>query len=68
MPDDTKNAPRQEFAKIRHAKIEAPDSHDDSCSYVESNDHGSCWRLPSDLGRLAGALGHKVRRRHNLPK
>ena len=41
MPDDTKNAPARNLRKslLSPSEIEAPDSHDDSCNYVEGNYH-----------------------------
>jgi hypothetical protein len=46
MPDDTA---RQKFAKVgvSPGEIEAPDSHDDSCSYVEGNDQPRQATLPT---------------------
>jgi hypothetical protein len=41
MPDDNEERACQKFAKVpvSPGEIEAPDNHDDSCSYVEGNDH-----------------------------
>ena len=41
MPDDTKNAPARNLRKapVSPCEIEASGTHDDSCGYVEGDDH-----------------------------
>jgi hypothetical protein len=58
MPDDNEERACQKFAKVpvSPGEIEGPDNHDDSCSYVEGNDHAFLVSSPfQSIGACRGA-------------